>query len=155
MKKWRTEITGLIRKACCRRPPALRRSLRNDALLTTDLPQTADEETVSRFIQDAQLAGWRTETENGWIHLDRNALFDASDYDFPFGPEAACCLSLLKRHAKDTALSDGAAERSLLKALEEGYTAYERLCGKLHAEWAAQLRSHQRIPDIDRRFFGG
>ncbi len=155
LEKWRLEITALMDKAGCLRPPALRRSLRNDALFSTDLPQAADEESVSRFIHDARLAGWRTEKSNGWIHLDRDAMFDAAEKFPTFGPEALCCLSLLKRHAKDTAPSDGMTERSLLKASEEGYAAFECLCGKLHAQWAAQLRSHINLPDIDRRFFGG
>ena len=50
---------------------------------------------------------------------------------------------------------EGYDVKGILKALEEGPDAYENVCGKLHADWAAAMRKHTGIPDVDRRFFGG
>ena len=153
MRKWREELARIMNTAGFRRPPALRRSSRSDCLLATDLPQAADETSVRFFFCEAGKAGWRTVTEAGWIHLDRAAVFEAAD-TVPRGtPASACCLSMLRRNRFPT-VSDGTAERMILKALEEGTAAYDAVCRRLHADWAASLRNHTGIPAVDPRFFG-
>ena len=155
MKKWRGELTEMMKSAGYRRMPALRRSSKEQFLLATDYPTAADQPSAEAFIRQAEKAGWHAETDHGWIYLDRKAVFEASD-DMPIpGPEALNCLSLLERHAGGKTISDGTAERLLLKAMEEGAEAYERACAKLHAEWSVLLRTSAGIPDVDKRFFGG
>ena len=52
------------------RPPALRRSRREDWLYATDLPRTAERDQTEAFRKQAEKAGWRTEEKNGWIEMD-------------------------------------------------------------------------------------
>ena len=155
MEKWRDELRKMMRAAGFRRTPVLRRSKKEDFLFATDYPLASDASSVQAFITAAQKAGWRTETDSGWIQLDRKAEFEAADMPPAWNPEAGCCLSILERSAYEKIPSDGYAERLILKALEEGPDAYENVCGKLHADWAAAMREHTGIPDVDRRFFGG
>ena len=153
MKKWRDDLIRLMKAAGYRRPPALRRSSRNDCLLVTDFPQAAEDESVRRFVDMAGENGWHVTFEAGWIHLDRTAVFEAAD-SAPAGTfQSGCCLSLLRRN-RVPVVSDGTAERMILKALEEGSISYNAVCARLHSEWAAALRNHTGIPDVDPRFFG-
>ena len=155
MKKWREEIYSMMHSAGYRRKPALRRSRNDQFLLATDFPMTADQTAVAEFIRQAEKAGWRAESVHGWIYLDRDTVFEAAEEMAIPGAEAACCLSLLERHAESRTPSGGSDERRLLKAMEEGPGAYENVCGKLHTEWAESLRKRIGIPDVDKRFFGG
>ena len=100
MNKLRLEIRKLLEDGeTLLRPPALRRSLRGDMLYATDLPCVADAEQTARFRRRAEEAGWRTESAEGWILLDRIPEFPpAGGFRGPFGPEAQCCASLLRRH---------------------------------------------------------
>ena len=153
MEKWRKEITDMMISSGYRRTPALRRSDKEQFLFATDYPLAADDQDVLRFIGYAHEAGWQTETDHGWIYLSRKPELNEGDGLPAPGPESACCLSLLKRHAGDRILSDGSAERMLLKAAEEGADAYENACERLHYTWAGMLRESGTIPDIDERFF--
>ena len=155
MIKWRNELTALMDISGFQRKPALRRSNLNEYLLATDYPMTADKQSVQSFIIAAEQAGWQTKEDRGWIHLNRAPQFEAAEQIPDPGPEAACCLSLLNRHPDGRTASDGCTERMLLKAMEEGSTACEHICRKLHCEWAVLLRSHSGLPDIDIRFLGG
>ena len=153
MKKWRAELTDMMVLSGYRREPALRRSKKEQFLFATDYPLTADEKAVLRFIGYAHDAGWHTETDQGWIYLSRKPEMNGEEGMPAFGPESACCLSLLKRHTGGRIPSDGSAERMLLKAAEEGADAYENACERLHAAWAGLLRKSGTIPDVDERFF--
>ena len=155
MNELRLEIRKLLEDGeTLLRPPALRRSLRGDMLYATDLPCVADAEQTAQFLRRAEEAGWRTESAEGWILLDRIPEFPpAGGFRGPFGPEAQCCASLLRRHP-DRETAKGTDERRILsKAGEEGPEAYERACGLLHREWAALLREGERLPNINQLFF--
>ena len=147
MNAWRKELNDLLSAADSRRPPALRRSLTEKYLYA---------ESVQSFLEAAESAGWSAAECRGWIELDRFAA-EPPEGGLPdvSGPEAACCLSLLRRHRRDTAPSDGRSERMLIKAGEEGPDAYERICAALHASWAESLRNRRGIPAVSDIFFGG
>ena len=156
MEKWREQLSGLMSDAGYRRKPAIRRSTRDGYLFATDFPQAADEHSVQVFLKTAENTGWKTEMISGWIELTRYTDFaEASDRSVFGSPEAACCLSLLNRYNGDKAPSDGDIERKILKALEEGFDKYDSLCRSIHSSWAAALRRHEELPDIDKRYFGG
>lgn len=155
MKKWRNELINMMIHTGCTRTPVLRRSNKTQFLLATDFPLITDKNSMTAFMELAETNGWQTITDRGWIHLNRKAVFEAAEEIPDPGPEAACCLSLINRHPNEMVPSDGTAERLMLKAMEQGTEACERICCELHAEWAASLRKHKGIPDIDKRFFGG
>ena len=155
MKKWRTELNQMMAEAGFRRPPALRRSGRDDFLFMTDYPIAADEMAVAQFVKAAAEEGWRVERDGDRLYLDRPAVFEAVGSLPDPVPEASCCLSLLKRHGNEAVPSDGSAERMLLKALDEGTDAYQKACRTLHVIWAALLRKGAALPKVDMRFFGG
>ena len=154
MQKWRDELKRMMDQAGYRRVPVLRRSSGDCFLFATDFPQAAEEDAVTAFLDFADKAGWHTERENGWIFLERPPVFEAAENIPAAGTEAACCLSILKRYTGSVTRSDGSAERALLKAAEEGETAYENACSRIHTAWAAALRNHTGIPGVDSRFFG-
>ena len=136
------------------RPAALRRSKRETWLYATDLPQAACEEAVLSFLHTVQSCGWKTRNEPGWILLDKVPETPPEGfYRGPFGPEAQCCASLLRRHPDRKGNADRTV-RMLLKAGEEGPDAYERACGVLHREWAAALRKKENLPGMATLYFG-
>lgn len=137
-----------------KRPPALRRSLREDYLYATDLPQTAAEDAVDAFCQRAKKAGWRTEKNEGWIQLDPPAAsLNDQVYQGPYGMEAKACASLLRRHPSERR-SGQREKRLLIKAGEESADAFEKACEALHREWAAALRNREGLPEIPDEVFG-
>ena len=156
MNKLRLEVQALLSRTETVRPAALRRSLREDCLYATDLPQVTDAESTAAFRRAAEEAGWLTAEENGWIQLDRIPAAPPEDGfpDFP-GPEARCCESLLRRHAETEKRDGNREKRMLLKAREEGPEAYDKCCGKLHREWAENLRKREALPEIDLKYFTG
>ena len=138
----------MLSAAESRRPAALRRSLREEYLYATDLPQAAGEEAVSAFRREAEKAGWKTEEDGGWILLDRIPQKPpAEGFRGSGGPEARCCAGILRRHPGNR--KDGTREkRILIKADEEGAEAFENACRALHLEWAEALRKGEPLPDI-------
>ena len=154
MNKLRQEIRTILDGMDTSRPAALRRCRRDDWLYATDLPQTASEETAGVFLRTVESNGWRTRKEAGWILLDRIPEIPLEGFfPGPFGPEARCCLNLLRRHPDRKGNADHAV-RILLKAGEEGPDAYERACGILHREWAASLRKGETLPGMATLYFG-
>ena len=154
MNKLRQEIRTILDGTDSSRPAALRRCRQEDWLYATDLPQAASAEAVNAFLRTAEGNGWRTRKEAGWILLDRIPEIPPADFfSGPFGPEARCCLSLLRRHPDRKGNADHAV-RMLLKAGEEGPDAYERACGVLHREWAAALRKDEILPGMATLYFG-
>ncbi len=156
MNKLRSEIQSMLSETECRRPPALRRSRKEEWLYATDLPKTAGKEAVSAFLERANEAGWITENEGDWIQLDRKGLTgNETDAEGGIGPEAECCLSLLLRHMNAEKRSADREKRMLLKAREEGADAFEKVCERLHREWAGALRRGEKLPAVETDFFIG
>lgn len=151
----RREILEMLFDTDSIRPAAVRRSFLEDYLYATDLPLTASEETIDNFRRKAEKNGWRTMQSNGWIQMDRipetvpSGVFP--DYT---GPEALCCLSILRRHTGKRRNGDR-EKRMLLKAADESPEAYEKICRVLHREWAAAMRDNANMPDIPDEYFTG
>ena len=153
MNRLRKEIRNLLADTETERMPALRRSLREDFLYATDLPQAADEAAAAGFCSRAREAGWRTEEADGWIQLVKpGASPRDTGFAGPYGTEAACCASLLRRHTGGR--RNGEKEMRLLaKAGEESAEAFEKVCRLLHREWAAALRTRESLPEIPAELF--
>ncbi len=166
MNAWRMELKALLEAAGACRPPALRRSRREDTLYATDLPGLVSPEAAVRFLKRAAESGWQGQSAAGWLHLSRRAEHPPEGrFAGPSGNEAACCLSLLERHGaghrKDGSLlrAEAGGEETLLaflliKAGEEGPEAYEKACARLHGDWAERLRRKQALPAPDPAWFG-
>jgi len=155
MNKLREEITALLRETDCFRPAVLRRSLKEDWLYATDLPQAAEEDATRDFVRRAEAAGWRTQITETWIQLDREVAAFPEGLTRPAGgTEAKCCLSLLERHPEG-GKNAAREKRRLIRAAEEGPEAYEKACAALHREWAAALRQREGLPDLSADWFGG
>ena len=141
MNRLREELLLRLRALPARRPPALRRSLRDDWLYATDLPQAADRESVRLFLEAVRGAGWRAEELDGWIELDQRLDRPPENWQpGPLGLETACCLSLLARQHPDR------------EGGEAGGATWEKACGEVHREWAARLRERKCIPEMDAGF---
>ncbi len=159
MNELRAELKALLDVVPTVRPPALRRSLRDDALYATDLPAAADRETVEAFLRATGNAGWTARKTAGWIELDKAVRKPPRDgFHGPFGPEADCLLHLLRRHrpgenSPEEKKAAAAAVRMLIKAGEAGPDAFEKACAQLHADWAVRLRTGLPLPDLDDSFF--
>ena len=155
MNKLRAELQSLLSETECIRPAALRRSLREDFLYATDLPQAAGRDAVRGFSSRARRAGWHTEEEDGWIQLEKPGA-EPGDTGFggPFGIEALACGNLLRRHPENRK-DAGREKRLLVKAGEESPEAFEKACAILHREWAAALRQGEALPDLPEQIFTG
>ena len=151
MNKLRQELQKLLAGTPYTRTPALRRSLREDFLYASDLPQAADRDAVESFLRKAREAGWHASETEGWIQLDKVPQ-DPPEFPGIPGPEAKCCASLLRRHPGPRRTSER-ERRMLYKAAEESAGARETVCGKLHREWAADLRTHRPLPDVETYWF--
>ena len=151
--KLREALRKLMAAADTTRPPALRRSRREDWLYATDLPRTAERDQTEAFRKQAEKAGWRTEEKNGWIEMDLpGALPQDTGFRGPLGEEARACASLLRRHPAGRVPGDR-ERRMLTKAAEEGTEAFEKTCRLLHREWAATLRERKGLPEIPEKIF--
>ena len=149
----REELRKLIAAADTTRPPALRRSRREEWLYATDLPRTADRDQTESFRKQAEEAGWRTEEKDGWIELDLpGALPQDTGFRGPWGEEARACASLLRRHPAGRVPGDR-ERRMLTKAAEEGTETFEKTCRLLHREWAAMLRERKGLPELPEKIF--
>ncbi len=137
----RREVREALDAADTSRPPALRRAGRAEALLATDLPETASEDAVARFSALLTRRGWQVTRQGAWLLLDHPIEPPAIEGEIPPG-ELGCCASLLSRHPGP----DAPAERirALAKAAEAGQA--ERLCGAWHREFAAMLRRGEELP---------
>ncbi len=156
MNKLRSEILEILRMTPASRPAALRRSIWEGSLYATDLPQAANCGNTDRFCAQAEAAGWKTERTDQWIFLDRIPPEPPEGwFSGPFGPEAACCASLLLRHADEARGNGENACRRLIKSGEESAEAYENVCRELHREWSAALRQGEALPAIHIKYFTG
>ena len=140
----RRTVQAALEELPVTRRPALRRSDDPQALLATDLPLTTDAGTVARFVARLEADGWRVCRRGDWLLLDADVPVPPWEIPAVLDGEAGCCISLLLRHPGDEA--DRTVLREIVKAAESGRTALERLCARLHAEWAAALREHRNLP---------
>ena len=151
----RKELSALLALSGAQRKPALRRSLREDWLYATDLPGLCSGDIPEELRERLDAAGWENFLDGDWLQLRKPAADPPEDwYEGAFGPEAACCLSLLKRHAGSAGGNPETAQRALIKAGEEGGEAYEAACAGLHRKWAERLRRGEPLPALSRRYFG-
>jgi len=156
MNALREELSRALESLSAPRHPALRRSLREDALYATDLPAAAPE-AVPLFLRTVREKGWTAAERNGWIDLDQVPETPPAGWKpGKPGPETACCLSLLRRRKP---AGNGAPEetgrviRKLIKAGEENGENWEAVCAGLHREWAVRLRTGRGIPPVPEAFF--
>ena len=140
----RQQVQSVLYAVPASRKPALRRADAADALFATDLPLIAESDAVQGFIADMEQRGWTLHERNGWLLLD--AAVPVPEYAVPTAPagECGCCISLLLRHMDDAPVEDHI--RAVVKAADAGKQPFERFCGQLHGEFAAQLRQHQPLP---------
>lgn len=153
MNELRQELMQLLSGTESSRPATLRRSLREDFLYATDLPQATGDSDVAAFRRKAEECGWRTAEEDGWILLDRIPdNIPAGSFQGEAGTEARCCAGILRRHPENR--KDGTREkRILIKADEEGREAFEKACRVLHHEMAEALRKGEPLPYLPAEYF--
>ncbi len=152
----RKELDELLKAPAGNRFPAIRRSLREEWLYATDLPALYGGSVPDGIRASLQSAGWESAPDGEWLQLRKHAKEPPEDwYGGAFGPEARCCLSLITRHPASGGIRPDAVERMLIKAGEEGESAYEEACAAIHRAWAASLREGNGLPAVSRRYFGG
>lgn len=144
LRALRAQVQAQFAGMTLARRPALRRSDAPDALLATDLPQLADADTLDAFCCEMARRGWRCMPCDGWLLLD--APVPAPDAYVPavLSGACGCCISLLLRHPDQGNATE--IIRRVVKAADAGRIPFERLCGQLHAEFAARLRCGLPLP---------
>ena len=154
MNALRTELNRIVSDVPVTRRAAIRRSLEEEWLYATDLPVLCSVEKLEEIQNRLSEAGWEHMILNGWMQM-RKASQEPPEGWFcgPFGPEAACCLSILERHESCESTIPYREETILIRAGEEGAEAYEAACARLHREWAEKLRLGQALPAISIRYF--
>ena len=156
MNALRKELQELMQIPQTARQPALRRSLSEYWLYSTDFPAVSDNENLTLFLKAIRNAGWEFTEEKGWILMRKPAMEPPEGwYDGSFGTEAACCLSLLDRHEKKADEEPETVQRMLIKAGEEGEKQYEAACACIHRDWAERLRRGEPLPAVNRIYFTG
>ncbi|MCR5565727.1 MAG: hypothetical protein K6F61_02660 [Clostridiales bacterium] len=151
----RKELAAMLKSPAGNRTPVIRRSLREEWIYATDLPALYGGGVPETVRQELDSAGWEYAPDGEWLQMRKAAEEPPEDwYRGIFGTEAACCLSLLQRHAVSEKTPSDAAQRMLIKAGEEGSETYEKACAAIHRKWAEYLRQGSGIPAISRRYFG-
>lgn len=152
----RRQLSGFMNEQQPERQPALRRSRSADWIYASDIPVLLSDESKGRLLGILEKAGWEHLEDGKWLLLRKTAEEPPEDwYSGPFGPEAACCRSILARHPGKQGNTSAAVQRILIKAGEEGAAAYEEACLHVHREWAENLRKGEDIPAISMKYFGG
>lgn len=146
MRTLRACVNECLEGLPVRRRPALRRPDAPDALLSTDLPFAAAEETVAEFMRRMNKIGWKVWPQNGWLLLDAPVPVPESPVPVRLTGECGCCISLLLRHPEDAPAETEI--RAIVKAEDAGRQPMERLCGQLHADFAARLRRGEPLPGM-------
>ncbi len=155
LNEMRKELASVLAGSGENGAPVIRRSLSEDWLYATYLPVMKNGSIPEPVIRRLTEAGWEFVQDGSWLQLRKSAPEPPENwYSGAFGPEAGCCLSLMERHPADEGESSETAQRMLIKAGEEGETAYEKACAVLHRKWAERLRKGEALPDINRRYFG-
>ena len=151
----RQELSLLISGTVFRRRPALRRSLLEDWLYAADLPGLCPDRELDDLLLRIRKAGWETMADRGWIQFRKQAPEPPEGwYCGRFGPEAACCRSLLERHPERENMIPHAETCLLIRAGEKGEEALEHACAELHGQWAERLRNGRKLPAVSTRYFG-
>ena len=151
----RRELSEKLTAVPTDRPPAVRRSRRDEWLYATDIKLLLSGKAMESLLNELAAEGWEWTEEQGWLLLRKPAEEPPDGwYDGAFGPEAACCASLLDRHPGRPGSAAERAQRALIKAGEEGEKAYEAACACLHREWAERLRCGEPLPALSSRYFG-
>ncbi len=140
----RLQVQAVLYALPAGRKPALRRSDAEDALLATDLPLVADSAAVEAFRTEMTVRGWKVSERNGWLTLDAPVPLPEGPIPADLTGECGCCISLLLRHPDGAPADD--LIRAAVKAADAGNQPFERLCARLHGEFAARLRNHQPLP---------
>ena len=150
----RQELQVLMKKTQTERPPALRRSFHPEWLYATDIPIVCSRTETDLFLELLRETGWEYTEDGRWILMRKTAEEPPENwYTGPFGSEAGCCLSLLKRHPERMTDAPEAAQRMLIRAGEEGRRRYEAVCTELHREWAERLRMGKALPALSLYYF--
>ena len=155
MNALRTELNRIVSDVPATRRAAIRRSLEEEWLYATDLPVLCSGEQLEVLQNRLCEAGWESRIINGWMQT-RKASQEPPEGWFcgPFGPEAACCLSILERQESCDSTIPYREETILIRAGEEGAEAYAAACAMLHREGAEKLRMGKPLPSISTRYFG-
>ena len=155
MNALRKELADILATAALARNPALRRSMREEWLYAADLPGLCPPEEMETLLRKLKETGWEAAADGGWVQFRKSCPYPPEGwYAGSFGPEAACCGSLLRRHPGGD-FRDGERVRfRLIKSAEEGAGSYERACAALHREWAERLRKGKKLPAVSRKYFG-
>ncbi len=140
----RQQVQQVLYALPAMRRPALRRSDAGDALFATDLPQVAEASAVEAFRRGLSAKGWTIGERKGWLTLDAPIPVPAYSVPQNLCGEIGCCISLLLRHPDDAPAED--LIRAVVKAEDAGAQPLDRLCGQLHGDFAARLRSYQPLP---------
>lgn len=150
----RRELEILLTASREGRRPAIRRSLKDEWLYATDIPKVYITRIPDLLRKALTSAGWEYIQEGDWLQLRKTVQEPPDDwYTGSFGPEAACCLSLLRRHMPVADSASDLAQRMLIKAGEQGEKAYEDACAILHRHWAERLRQGIPLPAVSLRYF--
>lgn len=144
LKAMRHEVQEAMAGYAVKRTPTVRRSDREDMLLACDLPSVASETDVQAFTAAMEAAGWTVERVVMWLLLDKTVPMPVPDSSVRAEGQAACCISLLERHP--SAVNDERAIRAVVKAGEKGMHELQRVCLRLHAEWAEKLARGELLP---------
>ena len=153
---FRKELSEILAGQKTARPAVLRRSRPEDWIYTTDIPGLLSEEPKNRLRYELTAAGWEYTESEGWLFLRKQAPEPPEAwYTGFFGPEAACCFSILSRHPQRMTAESASIQRRLIKAGEEGERTYEKACAALHHEWAERLRQKRALPALSLKYFGG
>lgn len=146
MHEWRQEVNECLERVPVRRKPFLRRSLKREFLLCTDLPLVSDEEGVTLFRRHLMLKDWEVCAEGSLLQLrkqpDPPEVHEKEAAGLKPADELACLISLLHRHPGGTAGQEELFD--LLKAAEAGEEG--RLFVIWHQEWASRLRKGLELP---------
>lgn len=144
---YRYAAQALLANVSASRKPFLRRSLRPDALLTTDLPRLVSPQALETLESTMDGHGWTVRLQAGLWELTPVLTPPAPLGSVPPGadrPALRRLYSLLSRHP---APGDSIAPvLAFLKAEEAGPQPLERLCQALCRQCAVCLRAHQRLP---------
>lgn len=146
LNELRQEVQRELARCQVKRTPVLRRSDMPDMLLACDLPAVAAPAETAAFTRNMERQGWRVRPAVVWLLLDRPVPVPARDDTVNAAGETGCCLSLLQRHPD--AVQDDDAVRAVVKAAEQNPAALERVCARLHADWAERLRLGQPLPGL-------
>lgn len=155
MNALRAELNEMISCVPVPRRAVIRRSLEDEWLYASDLPVLCSDTDFEEIRGRLCDAGWETMILNGWMQA-RKASYEPPEgwFSGPFGPEAACCRSILERHASDCTVAPYREQTILIRAGEEGAEAYEAACAGIHRDWAEKLRLGKALPSVSPQYFG-